>query len=198
MHTGIRDQRGLFSTGLPLSFVTRSPEAPASFHASSDEIALGRALSSRIGDATRMAAEAAAAAGLLELASPRFARAIHDVHTLATRVIARFLITGQGTTDRERGFIGGFGVLAALHDLPVATLAWSHLLWRDTYLRVLDEEAERLGTAPAVSEGVRKIIRSSADTAMVGMALAYDDQVVRANEHAGPAGPYVDQAHHGQ
>ncbi len=187
MHTGIRDRHQALSTGaLALSFVSRSPQAPASFRASNDEIALGEALSARIGDATRMAAEAAAAAGLFELASPRFARAIHDVHTLATRVIARFLITGQGTTDRERSFIGGFGVLAALHDLPVATLAWSHLLWRDTYLRVLNEEAGRLGTAPEVSEEARKIIRSSADSAMVGMALAYDDQVVRANEHADP------------
>ena len=36
------------------------------------------------------------AAGLIELASRRFARPIHDVHNLMTRAIARFLMTGQG------------------------------------------------------------------------------------------------------
>lgn len=92
--------------------------------------------------------------------------------------MARFLITGQGTSNRERSFIAGFGVRAALYRMPVATLASSFLLWRDANLRVLNEEVKRLDTAIAVSDQARRLIRSIADTDMVGMALAYDDQVL--------------------
>jgi hypothetical protein len=131
-----------------------------------------------------MTAEAAVAAGLVELTSHRFAKPISDVHRLATRAIARFMITGQGITETERNFMGGFGVLAARCGLPVATLARSYLLWRDTNLRILNEEVRRLGTAFEISEEVRKIIRSRADAAIVGMALAYDDQLVRSHTPA--------------
>jgi hypothetical protein len=136
-----------------------------------------------------MAAEAAAAAGLLELASCRFAKQIRDVHNLATRAIARFLVTGQGTTETERRFIDRVGILAAAHGVPVATLARSYLLWRDTNLRILNEEVKRLGTTLAVSEEARKIIRSRADTAIMGIALAYDDQMVMLGNHARGASP---------
>lgn len=179
---GSRDRQTVFHAGvLAWTFVSRPPPAPARFSANADRLALGRALAARVTEATRTTAETAVAAGLFELASCRFAKPIHDVHNLASRVIARFLITGQGTTERERNFMGRFGALAAIYGMPVATLAWSHLLWRDTNLRVLNEEVKRLGTAPAVSEEARKIIRSSADTGMVNMALAYDDQMVKSH-----------------
>ena len=161
------------------SLLSISPRSPETFPANWDRIALGQALAARVTDATRMTAEAAAAAGLVELASYRFAKPINDVHKLATRAIARFMITGQGTTERERTFMGGFGILAARYRLPVATLARSFLLWRDANLRILNEEVHRLGTAFEISEEVRKIIRSRADVAIIGMALAYDDQMDR-------------------
>lgn len=138
---GMRDRSAVYGAGaLALSRASGSPHAPANYPANEDQLALGRALAARISDVTRLTAEAAAATGLSELGSRRFAKPIHDVHTLATRVIARFLITGQGTSNRERSFIAGFGVLAALYRLPVATLATSFLLWRDANLRVLNEE----------------------------------------------------------
>jgi signal transduction histidine kinase len=138
---------------------------------------LGQALFARVAEATRMTAEAAAAAGLSELASRRFAKPIRHVHNLATRGIARFLMTGQGSTEKERNFIGRLGVMAALYGLSVANLTRSYLLWRDTNLRVLNEESTRLCIAPAVSEEARRIIRSSADTGIVRMARAYDYQM---------------------
>jgi signal transduction histidine kinase len=147
---------------------------------------LGRALEQRVTEATRMTAEAAVEAGLSELASRRFAKPIRHVHNLATRGVARFLITGQGSSEKERNFIGRLGVMAALHGLSVATLTRSYLLWRDTNLRVLSEEVSRLGTAPAFLDEVRTMIRSSADTGIVRMARAYDYQmhVVRGREDA--------------
>jgi signal transduction histidine kinase len=67
--------------------------------------------------------------------------------------------------------------MAALYGLPVATLARSYLLWRDTNLRVLNEEISVLGTPHAVSEVARAIIKTSADTGIVRMARAYDYQM---------------------
>lgn len=159
------------------SRTARSLGAPATFSANPDQVALGQALALRVSATTRLTAEAVAAAGLLELASHRFAKLIHDVHMLTTRAIARFLVTGQGTTETERSFLGRLGVIAAVHGLSSATLNRSYFLWRDTNLRVLNEEAARLGTAAAVAEEARMIIRSSADTGILRIARAYDDQM---------------------
>ena len=137
----------------------------------------------RVSAATNLTAEAMAAAGLLELASRRFAKLVYDVHNLMTRAIARILVTGQGTTETERNFLKRFGVTAAAHGLSVVTLTRSYLLWRDTNLRVLNEEITRLGTAPAVAEEARMIIRSSGDTGILRIARAYDDQMHIAPVH---------------
>jgi hypothetical protein len=138
-------------------------------------IVLGQALAARVTEATRLTTEAAAAAGLCELASGRFAKPMHDVHKLATRAIARFLTTGQGTTETERNFIGRVGVMAAVFGVSITTLTQSYVLWRDTNLRILNEEAKRLGTALAVCDVAQRIIRSSADTGTARMVQAYDD-----------------------
>jgi signal transduction histidine kinase len=138
---------------------------------------LGRALAARVIEATRLTAEATAAAGLTELASRRFAKPIRHIHNLATRGVARYLMTGQTTTEKERNFIGRLGVMAALYGLSVATLTRSYLFWRDTSLKVLNEEASSLGTAPAIAAEARAIISSSADTGIVRMARAYDYQM---------------------
>jgi hypothetical protein len=170
-------RRGSPLAVFPWSRTVRSPGAPATFSANPDQVALGHALALRVTAATNMTAEAMAAAGLLELASRRFAKLIYDVHNLTTRAIARFLVTGQGTSETERNFLKRLGVTAAAHGLSVVTLTRSYLLWRDTNLRVLNEEATRLGTAPAVAEEARMIIRSSADTGILRIARAYDDQM---------------------
>ena len=140
------------------------------------KIVLGQALAARVSEATSLTAGATAAAGLSELASRRFAKPIRHVHNVATRGIARLLTTGQGSTEKERNFIGRLGVMAALYGLSVATLTRSYLLWRDTNLQVLDEEIHRLGTAPEVADEARAVVRSTADTGIVRMARAFDYQ----------------------
>jgi hypothetical protein len=124
-----------------------------------------------------MTAEAALAMGLPELASGRFAKPIHDLHKLATRAIARFLVTGQGTTETERTFTSRVGVMAAVIGLSTATLNQSYVLWRDSNLRVLNEEVGRLCTSPAVYDEARRLIRSSAETGFKRMAQAYEEQM---------------------
>jgi hypothetical protein len=73
--------------------------------------------------------------------------------------------------------LGRLGVTAAAHGLSSATLNRSYFLWRDTNLRVLNEEAGRLGTAAPIAEEARMIIRSSADSGILRIAHAYDDQM---------------------
>jgi signal transduction histidine kinase len=171
-------QRGAPAGALALIRMSGSPPELVTSSVDSDQkVVLGHALAARVTEATQLIAEAAAVAGLTELASRRFAKPIRHVHNLATSVIARFLVTGQGSTEKERNFLGRLGVMAALHGLSVGTLARSYLMWRDTNLRVLDEEVRRLGTAPAISEEARSVIRSTADTAIVHMARAYDYQI---------------------
>jgi signal transduction histidine kinase len=150
---------------------------PAAIDDADQKAQLGRALASRSIEATGMTAAAAADAGLSELASRRFAKPIRHIHNLATRSVARYLMTGQSSSEKERNFIGRLGVMAALYGLPVATMTRSYLLWRDCNLAVLGEEVQRLGTPPALAAEVRAIIRSSADTGIVRMARAYDYQM---------------------
>jgi hypothetical protein len=127
-----------------------------------------------------MTAAAALAAGFPELASGRLAKPIHDLHKLTTRAIARFLVTGQGTTEIERNFTSRVGVMGAALGLTVAALSQSYVLWRDANLRVLNEEVRRLGTSLTVCDEARRLIRSTAETGIQRMALAYEDQM-RAN-----------------
>ena len=172
-----RIRRGLPIVAAKLSRDASVPCVPATFSADPAQIVLGQALSARASEATRLAAEAAVAAGLPELASGRFAKPIHDLHKLATRVIARFLVTGEGTTETERNFISRVGVMAAVFGVSIATLNQSYLLWRDSNLRVLNEEVRRLGTSLAVYDEARRLIRSSAESGIKRMAQAYEYQM---------------------
>ncbi|MHB8588315.1 MAG: hypothetical protein ACYDA0_05600 [Candidatus Dormibacteraceae bacterium] len=141
------------------------------------QVRLGQALAARVTEITRLTGAAAAATGLTEPTSTRFAKQIRDVHALTSRAIARFLISGQGTTETERNFISRVGVIAARYGLSLGVLAQSYVLWRDTNLRVLNEEVDRLRVGRAVSSLARKIIRSSADTGLRRMARAYEYQM---------------------
>ena len=150
---------------------------PSSVGADPAQAQLGRALSARVMEATRLTAAAAAETGLAQLTPPSFARQIRDVHTLTSRAIARFLISSEGTTETERNFIGRVGIMAARCGLSPAVLARSYLLWLDTSLKVLNEEVNRLGVGNAVSDLARKVIRSSAESGLRRMVRAYDFQL---------------------
>jgi len=149
----------------------------SAFCADPSSVRLGQAFALRVSEMTRSAAAAAVAVGLIELTSPRFAQQIRDVHTLTSRAIARFLITGEGTTETERNFITRVGIFAARYGLSLAILSRSYLVWRDANLRVVNEEVNRLGIGQTVSNVARNIIRSSADTGLRRMARAYEYQL---------------------
>jgi hypothetical protein len=153
----------------------RLPREPA-LEADPAQVQLGEALAARVTEVTRLTVAAAVAAGLIDLTSPRFAKQIRDVHNLTSRAIARFLITGQGTTETERNFICQVGIFAARHGLTLTTLSRVYAVWRDANLRVMNEEVKRLGIGQAVAGVARSIIRSSADTGLRRMARAYEYQ----------------------
>ena len=141
------------------------------------QVRLGQALAARVTEVTRLTVAAAVSAGLIELTSPAFAKQIREVHTLTSRAIARFLVTGEGTTETERNFISRVGIFAARYDLSLSTLSRSYALWRDANLRIVNEEVSRLGIGQAVAVVARRIIRSSADTGLRRMARAYEYQL---------------------
>ena len=150
---------------------------PPHFAANPAQVRLGQALAARVAEITRLTSVAAAATGLTQQTAPGFARQMRDVHALTSRAIARFLISGRGTTEIERNFISRVGIVAALCGLSVAVLARSYNLWRDTNLQVLHEEVSRLHVGNAVSSVARKVIMSSADSGLRRMARAYEYQV---------------------
>lgn len=150
---------------------------PPAFCADPASVRLGQALAARVSEMARSTAAVAVAAGLIELTSPRFAKQIRDVHTLTSRAIARFLISGQGTTETERNFISRVGIFAARYGLSLAMLSRSYVVWREANLRVVNEEIRRLGIGDKVSNTARRIIQSSADTGLRRMARAYAYQL---------------------
>jgi hypothetical protein len=156
--------------------MSRLPRAPV-IKTDPAQVRLGQALSARVTEVTRLTVTAAVAAGVIELSSPGFARQIRDVHTLTSRAIARFLVTGQGTTEVERNFISRVGILAARYGLSLSTLSRCYVVWRDANLRIVNEEVSRLAIGQAVAGVARSIIRSSADSGLRRMARAYEYQL---------------------
>jgi len=156
--------------------MSRLPRAPV-IKTDPAQVRLGQALSARVTEVTRLTVAAAVAAGAIELSSPGFARQIRDVHTLTSRAIARFLVTGQGTTEVERNFISRVGILAARYGLSLSALSRCYVVWRDANLRIVNEEVSRLAIGQAVAGVARSIIHSSADSGLRRMARAYEYQL---------------------
>jgi hypothetical protein len=154
----------------------RLPREPA-LAVDPTQVRLGQALAARVTEATRLTVAAAVSAGIIELTSPGFAKQIRDVHILTSRAIARFLVTGQGTTETERNFISQVGIFAARYGESLSTLSRSYALWRDTNIRIVNEEINRLSIGHAAAGVARSIIRSSADTGLRRMARAYEYQL---------------------
>src|SRR5260370_15424410 len=65
--------------------------------------------------------------------------------------------------------------------VPLVETTRGHLHWRDVLIEVVQEEAARLGTPPAVSEGVINTIQANADPSLVRISKAYDIQLRQTN-----------------
>ena len=143
---------------------------------------IAEALASRAVDATRLAAEAAQAASLQETTSRRFESHLRRIRTLGTKLVSRWLITGQEVTRDELDFISRIAQMAAEEGFSIGDMTRSYLIWRDANLRILDEEAERLGTPRDLRDEVREVIRSSSDRSIVRLARTFDSEGRRLRE----------------
>jgi diguanylate cyclase (GGDEF)-like protein len=92
----------------------------------------------------------------------------------ATRVLGRWIATGEEASREEMDRLGGLGVLA--DRLPLCDLVKAYLAWRDVTATVLDQEVERLGIGAELSAEVRQMIACSCDASMVRMARRFDRQ----------------------
>ena len=143
---------------------------------------LGQALAQRALDATRFATSEAEAARLQETSSKRFVSHLRRMRTLGTKLVARWLITGQAASREEVDFIGRIGQMAAAEGFSIGDMTRSYLFWRDANLRVVGEEAALLGISAVVVEETRRVIFSQADASIVRMARAFDLETRRLRE----------------
>jgi signal transduction histidine kinase len=92
-------------------------------------------------------------------------------------LLVRWLITGLTASDDELAWTRQLGQLAANEGYPLADLTKGFLAFRDTFLNVLREESDRLGTPEqVVSEAARMAVAAS-DGAIVQMQRAFDRQM---------------------
>ena len=130
---------------------------------SGDRVALGLALQAR-------AAEIVPGIERRARAVPGFPEAV-----LATRLIGRWLATGQEATPEEHQTIAHAGEGPVVGTCTLAELAKAYLAWRDTTIALLEDAAARL----EISDGplltmTRRVIRASCDTSLVRMVQRFD------------------------
>jgi diguanylate cyclase (GGDEF)-like protein len=98
----------------------------------------------------------------------------------ATRVLGRWIATGEEASRDEMDRLGELGVLA--DRLPLCDLVKAYLAWRDVVDAVLDREVERLGVAAELHAEIKQMIARSCDASMVRMARRFDSQTVSLQE----------------
>lgn len=151
------------STSTPSPATRVREELGRALQASADQVASG-VLARLSADGT--SGDIVADEGLLE--------AITRTDVEATRVLGRWIATGEEASREEMDRLGGLGLLA--DRLPLCDLVKAYLAWRDVTAGVLDREVERLGVGPELSAEIRQMIARSCDASMVRMARRFDRQ----------------------
>jgi diguanylate cyclase (GGDEF)-like protein len=101
-------------------------------------------------------------------------QAIARTDVEATKVLGRWIATGEQASREEMDRLGELGELA--DRLPLCHLVKAYLTWRDVVSAALDGEAESLGVGAAPSAEIREMIARSCDASMVRMARRFDRQ----------------------
>jgi diguanylate cyclase len=143
----------------------------------SERVALGMALGARAADS--------ADAALKDLQEYRTDRTHHDrkvdTLTIATLLIARWLITGEAASASEIEWLAGVGADAVEDGTPLAVTAKGGMAWRDFLLHVLEKEGKRLGCSHAVIAEAKMIVRMSSDANLITSSRAYDQNMTELN-----------------
>ncbi len=107
-------------------------------------------------------------------ADPQLCAEIARTAEMATAATARFLMTGEASSDQERESFSAPG-RAAIHDsIAVADLTKLYLATRDITCRELAGYARRLGIDDAALEAARAVVRAASDGAIVGIVRTFD------------------------
>jgi diguanylate cyclase (GGDEF)-like protein len=111
------------------------------------------------------------------LASPETLAMIADSDRLAAQLIGRWLMTGELASEEEHARLATAGAL--IDTVPLPRLLKSYLVWRDTTLTVLAEEAARLGSPPELVAEASFAVRRSCDASMVRMSRQFEAERIR-------------------
>jgi diguanylate cyclase (GGDEF)-like protein len=101
-------------------------------------------------------------------------QAIARTDVEATRVLGRWIATGEQASHKEMDRLGELGVLA--DRLPLCHLVKAYLTWRDVTSAVLDQKVDGLGVGEGPSMEIRQMIARSCDASLVRMARRFDRQ----------------------
>ena len=122
------------------------------------------------------------AAGVLATLWPSGAGDVHcdvretiaEADRVATQMLGRWLTGGAHVSEEERRQLGALGELIGMVTLD--DLVKAYLVWRDVLFGVLDEEAARLETPPALVAEVRAVVFRNHDGSIVRMARRYEEE----------------------
>ncbi|HEY7928037.1 MAG TPA: GGDEF domain-containing protein [Candidatus Dormibacteraeota bacterium] len=102
---------------------------------------------------------------------------VRGINWFATLLIARWIAYGEVISDEEMDYISERGELAASEQLAIVNITRAYLIWRDTVLELLQEEAERLEVPRDVVAGAVRAVRASSDAGLVHVARAFDTRL---------------------
>jgi diguanylate cyclase (GGDEF)-like protein len=109
--------------------------------------------------------------------SAEYLHRVRGINWLATLLIARWVAYGVVVSEEETAYISERGDLAASEQLCIVNIMRAHLIWRDTVLELMQEEAARLDTPREVVAGAVRAVRASSDAGLVQVARAFDKRM---------------------
>jgi diguanylate cyclase (GGDEF)-like protein len=97
----------------------------------------------------------------------------------ATLLIGRWLVSGEGASEEEAGWISEQGRVAAATGLPMGAVAKHYFNWRDATLAFLKQLAGELKTPEAALNLAVEGVRASADASIMRLLRDYDQEMRR-------------------
>jgi diguanylate cyclase (GGDEF)-like protein len=140
--------------------------------------ALGFALALRADDCWDICCARAAHYGWVGRApDPNYVERSRGTNWLATVMTARWIAYRVPVSPEEMLYIADRGDLAASLQQSTVNLTRAYLIWRDTIVEILREEAARLSTPRDVLSDALSAVRVSFDASLVLVARAFDKRM---------------------
>lgn len=140
--------------------------------------ALGFALALRAEDCWDLCSSRAAHYGWVgRPPDAKYVERSRGINWLATVMTARWIAYRVPVSPEEMLYIADRGDLAASSQQSTVNLTRAHLIWRDTIVEILREEALRLGTPRSVLSDALNAVRVSFDASLVQVARAFDQRI---------------------